>query len=405
VGAASDKLIAITTEANEETVRFHAREHSHSTFDYLNHLPPITLRIDDNTAAALHHLGISNIGLLRRLPREQLPARFGPLLLKRLNQALGLEPELLVPIRPIEPIESGIEFDFGVDSIELLWDVIQEHLDCIIRQLIRRCHGVRRMQFDLLLQNAEPVSQTIELSRPSREPKRLFRLVRLTLEQIAQAHADNGPRRSARQRPKTKARDLFGARFTGIHFRVLESLRVREDQIAFLESEQVADEQAVADLIERLQLRLEQGVMQAALVESHVPEKRWEPAAPAVATAAPPRRRRPAAPGINAGMDHAPRVAFDSVTVQRPLTLTPTPREIRVMVSPSHDRDGRPVAVTLDGQHHRVACARGPERIAGQWWTGHHKTRDYFDIELDDAKRLWVFRVAENGRWFVHGDF
>jgi hypothetical protein len=250
------------------------------------------------------------------------------------------------------------------------------------------------------------VSQTIELSRPSREPKRLFRLVRLTCEQIAQAHADHDPRSRSRRKSKAKSRDLFGARFTGIRFRVLESLRIREDQIALLESEQVADEQAIADLIERLQLRLEQGVMQAALVESHVPEKQWALAPPTVPGTATLTKRRRAKSPIPDGSSFTPeRSPRDVAAMERPLTLSPTPREIRVTVSPSHDRDGRPIGMTIDGQHHRVAFARGPERIAGQWWTGHHKTRDYFDIELDNAKRLWVFRVIENGRWFVHGDF
>jgi protein ImuB len=75
------------------------------------------------------------------------------------------------------------------------------------------------------------------------------------------------------------------------------------------------------------------------------------------------------------------------------------------MVSPSHDRDGRPISFTLDGEHHRVTHSTGPERIAGQWWQGHFKTRDYFAVETETATRLWLFRVQETNRWYVHGKF
>jgi protein ImuB len=75
------------------------------------------------------------------------------------------------------------------------------------------------------------------------------------------------------------------------------------------------------------------------------------------------------------------------------------------MVSPSHDREGRPVLFAHHGEVHRLAHAVGPERIAGQWWQGHLKTRDYFDVEDEDGKRFWLFRVAETGRWFLHGEY
>jgi protein ImuB len=105
----------------------------------------------------------------------------------------------------------------------------------------------------------------------------------------------------------------------------------------------------------------------------------------------------------------------------RPLTLLPAPQEIRVTVSPSEDRDGRPIQFSggdgIDaggtgrvgrvgrGRVHRVVHWVGPERIAGQWWEGHNKTRDYFDVEDETGRRYWIFRVQESGRWFLHGMF
>jgi protein ImuB len=90
----------------------------------------------------------------------------------------------------------------------------------------------------------------------------------------------------------------------------------------------------------------------------------------------------------------------------RPLRLLAKPEEIRVIVTPSHDLDGRPVSFTThQGKVHRLEHAVGPERIAGQWWVGHDKTRDYFDVEDSTGKRFWIFRVLQSARWFVQGHF
>ncbi len=72
------------------------------------------------------------------------------------------------------------------------------------------------------------------------------------------------------------------------------------------------------------------------------------------------------------------------------------------------------IALTPDGPVHRVAwrggesiavgCS-GPERIAGEWWRSNAaaRTRDYFVVDLDDGRRLWLARSIERGTWFVHG--
>jgi protein ImuB len=75
------------------------------------------------------------------------------------------------------------------------------------------------------------------------------------------------------------------------------------------------------------------------------------------------------------------------------------------MVSPSDDRDGRPILFRHDNEVHRLTHAVGPERIGGEWWRGHRRTRDYFDVEDADGKRFWIFRVNDSHRWFLHGTF
>ncbi len=94
-----------------------------------------------------------------------------------------------------------------------------------------------------------------------------------------------------------------------------------------------------------------------------------------------------------------------SIHLLRPLRLLRQPRPITAIVRPSQSRDGQPISFTDGGQVHRLDHIRGPERITGQWWNGRCKTRDYFDALDTAGDRYWIFRVAQTGRWFLHGIF
>jgi hypothetical protein len=95
-----------------------------------------------------------------------------------------------------------------------------------------------------------------------------------------------------------------------------------------------------------------------------------------------------------------------AVEVFRPLKLLLEPGGIGVIVRPSESWEGEPVSFTdEEGIVHRLVHVRGPERITGQWWQGRWKVRDYFDVLDAEGRRYWVFRVAQSGRWFLHGIF
>jgi protein ImuB len=330
----------------------------------LKSLPPFSLRISQEIAASLHHLGIDTIGQLMRLPRETLPARFGHELLMRLDQALGRIAEPLVPLEPFSPIEARMDFDGAVDSLEAIWIVFKRLLTKIIPELLKRGHGARELEVEFFRPYAITLRKTIHLSRPSRDPGNLFNLLRCAMETL---ETDVG--------------------FLGIRLTIARSQRVSDEQIHLLEHEEFIAETELSHLIERLCIRLGDEILaQPVLVESYVPERAWMEST-----------------------NFAPPFVVSSlrrfVAPIRPLHLMKSPQEIRVMVSPSHDRDGRPVAFTWCSQVHRLSHTVGPERIAGQWWQGHRKTRDYFDVEDDQGSRFWIFRVNESGKWFVHGEF
>ena len=333
----------------------------------LKNLPPLALRLDDETVEALHHLGLETIGQILDLPRDQLPARFGPLLSLRIDQALGRIPEPLVALDPPVVIQARMDFDGLVESLEAIWIVFKKLTEQVIRQLLRHGRGAREVQVEFYRAYATTLRTTIRLSRPSRDPSNLFNLLRCAMETV---ETDEG--------------------FLGIALIVTSSERVADDQINLLGGDEFAAQVELDHLIERLRVRLgEDIVARPELIESYVPERAfsWH--------------------GFSTRVGEAQARVENPCHVEtlRPLHLLRRPIEVRAMVSPSHDRDGRPVLFTHRGEAHRLAHAVGPERIAGQWWQGHFKTRDYFDVEDEDGKRYWIFRVAETGRWFLHGEF
>jgi protein ImuB len=183
--------------------------------------------------------------------------------------------------------------------------------------------------------------------------------------------------------------------FLSIRLHVPLAERLDAEQIALLDGERYAGEIEFALLVERLTVRLGDGAIASPrLVESHVPERAFS------WLGHPARAFERSDSSTDA---RARRPSHDENF--RPLQLLPEPIEIRAIVTPSEDRDGRPVLFRLGRDVHPLRHAIGPERISGEWWRGHDKTRDYFDVEDEQGKRFWVFRVNETNRWYLHGSF
>ncbi len=324
----------------------------------LDPLPVAALRIDPAIADALHHVGIATIGQLMRLPRSALPARFGPTLLERLDHATGRLPEPMDWLAPRSPVRERMTFEGLIDSLEAVWAVLEKLVSTIVAELSRRGCGARRLCVRFEREKPPALVQSITLSRPTRQAKGLLELLRLSTETL-------------------RTREGFIA----IELAVPELQRMTDEQASFAADESADGAVELAGLVDRVRARLgESAVVRPRLIASHVPERAF---------------------AWSHDADGPPTLAVPP----RPMALLPRPVEIGVVVTPSDDREGRPVSFTHAGRVHRLRFAVGPERIAGEWWTGHNKTRDYFDVEDETGRRFWVFRVAETSKWYLHGTF
>jgi protein ImuB len=321
-------------------------------------LPPVALRIDSDTAAGLSRLGLRRIGDLLALPRPQLARRFGPALLMRLDQALGRAPEPLDPAPAPPVLATRLTLP---EPIGLLADVevgLARLLDPLAAALARAGLGARRMRLEMRRVDGQDAVAEIGLARPMRDPARIGALFRPALERV-----DAG----------------FG----------IDRLRLAALQVEPLAPAQLAtrggtDADRLADLVTRLGNRLGfDRVQRLAPAESHLPEKSF--------------LRHPAAyaPEGDPGGWPAGR--------PRPLLIFP-PEPVRAVPDPAP-----PVRFRWRRVGFATARATGPERIAPEWWlddpawrTG---VRDYWRIETEQGRRLWLFHTPQDPAWFAQGEF
>ena len=87
---------------------------------------------------------------------------------------------------------------------------------------------------------------------------------------------------------------------------------------------------------------------------------------------------------------------------QRPLRLFPRPRPASVW---SVRPDGPPVRLLWNEEDQKIVRCEGPERIETGWWRQPACRRDYFRVEMENGRRLWLFHSHDEGRWFIHGEF
>src|SRR5665213_1188444 len=332
-------------------------------------LPIHALRLEAATAAQVMRLGLTTVGRLASLPRDQITRRFGPAVVLRLDQALGRAREALTFRHPPNPWFARLVFAAPISTSEDLARVARDIALELSGRLEAEGKGARR--FDLVFHRLDGRSQSlaIGLCLPGRDAVAITRLFLPLLERV-----DPG----------------FGGETVTLAAEDVESIIQR--QAAFDGSRTTAVQETVAPFIDRLTNRLgEDAVWRAEAWPSHVPER-------AVA-------RRPAlSPPRGTGWDPGR---------PRPLRLFRDPQAIEA-VAPVPDDP--PIFFRWRGRPHRVRRAEGPERLAEEWWrhpfeaADPARARDYYRVEDEDGARFWLFRAGLYGadahpKWWLHGLF
>jgi protein ImuB len=355
-------------------------------------LPVAALRLPIDTLETLEELGIREIGTLQDLPRKSLPARFGSCVLERLDQAVGVGEELIVPVPPAEPIEADWSFEEPTADRRALESVLQRLIGEIAETLATRQEGAQRLVCRLFCAGMEPVHLAVGALYPTALAEHLCELVHLQLERI------------------TLAGEVLA-----VHVEVAASGPLGSQQQEFFDAGVNREgERHLAVLVDRLSSRLgEKAVLRPRLY----PDPQPEYASRLVAMLAGEKEianckltitnPKSAPSEIEQGRNpksfpSVPDYQFVATAAARPLVVKPRPIPIEVV---SIVPDGPPVRFRWHAAEHVIEASWGPERIETGWWRGPHVERDYYRVETATGQRFWVFRQNDTGNWFLHGAF
>jgi protein ImuB len=341
-------------------------------------LPAAALRLAPVEAAQIARLGLTTIGALAALPRDQVVRRFGPTVALRLDQALGLAREALTYRRPPTPWVARLAFAEPISLPEDLARAGRDIAAALCARLEAAGRGARRFELAFHRLDGEVKRLAVGLALPGRDARALARLFAPKLETV-----DPG----------------FGIEAVTLAAGDVEALGARQGRLD--EDAEAAVEEGVAPLVDRLTSRLGAGaVWRADPYPSRLPERSAARRPPL--SLAPLSSPLPCSPPGDDGWDPER---------PRPLRLFRHPELIEA-VAPTPDDP--PVLFRWRGIAHRVRRAEGPERLAEDWWRRPadeaERPRDYYRVEDEAGARFWLFRdglygAAPPPRWWIHGLF
>jgi protein ImuB len=337
-------------------------------------LPVEALRLGEGALKLLRRFGLKRIGELYPLPRAGLARRFGAeegvQLVRRLDQALGIEAEPLEPVRPAPLYRTWSCFAEPLIDIEGVAHVLPRLVEALAAQLERDGKGARRLVLTGFRVDGRTTGIEAGLSVPAAAPAHLLRL----LKERGLERLDLG----------------FGVDVLMLSAHKAEAARVRQTDIA---PAVAGAEEALAALIDRIEAKLGEGaVRRPALVDSHIPER-----SEAWVSAPPPQSGGGGPP--------------EAVEGPRPLLLLDPPEPIETLADLP---DSAPARFTWRRVSHKVARADGPERLSPEWWLhAEGRTRDYYRVEDESGRRFWLYREGLYARedsarppsWWMHGVF
>ncbi len=331
-------------------------------------LPARSLRLAADTVLLLQRLGLKSVGDIAAVPRLSLTRRFANAALAqnplaRLDQLQG---------RMAEPVSAGQDLQHFAVQVRLPEPVqdptpyLPDLCASLCAALADAGCGARKLTVTVYRTDAEVSAVTAATARASRDPIHLRRLFDDRLDRI-----DPG----------------YGFELITLDADITEGMAAVQTTL----EGRAENGAALAQMVDRLSARLgAQAVRTPASHESHIPERSlaWALA-----------------------LSQAPLKADALDCAHRPLRLLDTPEEINVLYAVP---EGPPVQFRWRRVPHRITRFTGPERIAPEWWYDRPGTRlrDYYRIEDDSNRRLWIYRDGVYGdegagapRWFVHGIF
>lgn len=330
--------------------------------DALLYLPPAALRLETSIVEKLEKLGLYQINQFIKMPKQALRRRFGPTLLMRLDQALGRAIEVVSPVIPVEPYQERLPSLEPIRTATGIEIALRKLLEQLCKRLANENKGIRTCVFKCFRIDGNIQQIAIGTHKPSRNAVHLFKLFEIKIATIAP--------------------DL-GIELFLLEASIVETTTIEQNQL--WNTSNKADNNAVAELIDRVAIKVGQQTIRRYLPTEHY----WPERAVAIATS----------------LDDKPATSWRE-EIPRPVHLLPTPEPIEVTVPIP---DYPPMLFHYKGQLYKVKKADGPERIEQEWWQQQGLYRDYYSVEDETGGCYWLFRLGHydegEPKWFMHGFF
>lgn len=326
-------------------------------------LPPAALRLELLLLDKLQKLGFYTIGQFIQMPRTALRRRFGPALMLRIDQALGLQDEVIHPIQPIPEYEERLPCLEPIVTAGGIEIALRRLLEALCTRLEKCGKGIRTAAFHCMRVDGKKITLQIGTNHATLRTEHLFRLFGDTLQTIEPA--------------------------LGIELFSLEATRVEDidaSQELLWAGKCGLQDQAVVELLDRIACKLgPQSISRYLPAEHYWPERSIKRAL---------------------SLKDLPATHWQD-SRQRPIELLQMPERIEV-TAPIPDYP--PMLFRYKGSIHSIKKADGPERIEREWWIEEGEHRDYYCVEDEAGQRYWLFRAGhyDGSRphtWFIHGFF
>lgn len=341
----------------------------------LSSLPIAALRLERITIETLERVGLKTIGEILQAPRAPLARRFGPQLLQRLDQAVGLEDEPLSPRLPVASLSQERRLAEPVQGEDDIIGLTKQLADGLRSRMSERGEGGRLFELALFRVDGRVFRIAAGTSSPLREPDRICALFR---ERLQAVHEDLDA----------------GFGFEILRLSVMRTERHDAVQTDFSGSKE--KNRPLSAFMDRVVARFgPESLLMPVLIESHVPERA----------------------SLYLSLEDADRRVHSR---SQPETYTGSARPLRLFSHPELVEavvagipDGAPAGFRWRRISYRIARSEGPERLEAEWWIDGENApaRDYFRVEDETGRRFWLFRRGLYGQqavtpqWFMHGIF
>ena len=332
--------------------------------------------------ATLDRWGIRNLRALAALPEIALSERLGQEGLRLQQLARGAASRTLVPVEAPAVFEEAVELEYPIVLLEPLAFLLNRLLEQICARLASRALNTQELRLTLELESFSSFNQqskiknqqfqrTLRLPLPMLDPKLFLKLLQLDLN----AHPPGAP-------------------ILKIHL-AAEPARPRSAQGGLFLPPSPEPEKLELTLARIAGLVGEARVGSLELLDTHRAEgfrmKRFVPGSDPDRTAPEMNRQKAAA---------EEKSAIAALRLFRP--------PLRATVTLENGELARVVCAKKKEVQGNVLWKAGPWRSSGDWWEREAWARDEWDIALQNADGVALYRLVHDllgGGWFVEGTY